>query len=110
MSHPTFHKRLEKIISKIDEYFNSPYKLPIPQLSSSSSNHEIPNPSKDVNVYHNNSDRMIILPVTNNYIYKEKEEKKEDDTIQSSLGGTIIIGVASLTGTYIIATDEYTNY
>lgn len=40
---------------------------------------------------------------------EDKEEKKEETT-QSNLGGLAIIGTVALSGTYILATDEYTSY
>lgn len=119
MSYENFHKRLENIISKTDEYFNSTYKISSPTLRLPSQTPERASRSSDnVHVHHHhNSDKVIILPspVTNNYIYKEekkekKEEKKDDDTVQSTVGGTLIIGAASFAGTYMIANDEYTNY
>lgn len=42
-------------------------------------------------------------------VEKSKEEEKDKPT-QSTLGGMAIIGAVAVSGTYIISTDEYTNY
>ena len=41
---------------------------------------------------------------------KNDKEEKKDKQIQSTMGGFAIISATSLAGTYLLATDEYTNY
>ena len=41
---------------------------------------------------------------------KKNDKDEEDKEIQSTMGGFAIIGTVALTGTYILAKDEYTNY
>jgi hypothetical protein len=40
----------------------------------------------------------------------KKEEEKKEETTQSTLGGLAIIGTVAVSGTYLLATDEYTSY
>ncbi len=51
----------------------------------------------------------IATPNNKLFVCKEKEEKDDKDP-QSTIGGIAIIGMMATVGTYIISTDEYTNY
>ena len=40
----------------------------------------------------------------------KKKDKEDEEDIQSTVGGIALIGIVSALGTYVVSTDEYTNF
>ena len=145
MAYKNFYDRLNKLITKLDEYFTPSYEKDIESFQKSNQNVNKPvSETKTIHIHHHSSQLFqpyvpyfyrpsYIMPmampsttIINNYPNadlsdsvrtknkNEKDEKdekdKKDETTQSTLGGLGIIAIVAPIGTYLVATDEYTNY
>ncbi len=120
-------ENLHSINNRLHTFFSEAYNGNIPYVQKESTSN---NPTNTVHhIHHNASSSLNHFPVfyglpynnqttiiNNNVatstgkLYVKEKEDKDDKDPQSTIGGIAIIGMMATVGTYIISTDEYTNY